>query len=156
MENIVIDGTPFSVLMDRAVKIKSSHAAAARKKYDALPSFLQSSLISSDEVAFARNLEFDDRIETAMTWKEDGNAAYREGRFDDALEIYKTSLHVFRYLLQTNPDDNDIKNFGIKDEYLREVTFHPKSEKQQQQLDHFFVNIYNNIAITCLKKNDFS
>jgi len=154
MENLDIDGTPFSVLMERAAKIKSSQLAPARQKYDALPSFVQSSIFPSDEVTNARNLDsFTERFDAAMAWKEDGNAAYREGRFDDALEKYKMSLAVFRYVDNTNPN---IKNEGIKDEYLREITYVPNSIEEGQQLQHFLVKVYNNLALTSLKRNDNS
>jgi tetratricopeptide (TPR) repeat protein len=152
MEHFDIDGTPFSVLMDQAVKIKSSQLAPARQKYDAMPCFVQSSIFPSDEVTNARNLEsFTKRFDAAMTWKEEGNAAYREGRFDDALEKYKMSLAVFRYVENTNPN---IKNEGIKDEYLREIMYVPKSNEEGQQVQHFLVKVYNNLALTSLKRND--
>ena len=101
----------------------------------------------------ARNLgSFTERFDAAMAWKEDGNAAYREGRFDDALEKYKMSLSVFRYVENTNPN---IKNEGIKDEYLREITYDPKSNDEKQQLHHFLVKVYNNLALVRLKRNDY-
>ena len=157
MESISIGDTPFSVIMDRAVKIKSCQLAPSRKRYDSLPSFVQSSIFSSDEVVAARNHDkFTDRLNAAISFKENGNAAYREGHFDDALERYKMALFVFRYVENTSP--NNIKNEGIKDEHLRDVIYVPadnNDEDQQQQLDQFLVKIYNNIALALLKKNDY-
>eukprot|EP00985_Skeletonema_marinoi_P009700 scaffold4522_cov145-Skeletonema_marinoi.AAC.6 len=152
MDKIDIDGTPFSVLLDRAVKIKSSQSAHLAQKYNALPNFVQSSLFPSDEVINARNLgSFTERFDAAMAWKEDGNAAYREGRFDVALEKYKMSLTLFRYVENSNPN---IKNEGIKDEYLREIMYVPKNNDEEQQLHQFLVKLYNNLALTSLKRND--
>ena len=34
-----VDGTPFSVLLSQAVKLKKAQEAPLRSKYDALPSF---------------------------------------------------------------------------------------------------------------------
>ena len=116
MDGIDINGTSFAVLMDQAVKIKTRQLAASRTKYDSLPSFLQSSIFVTDEVINARNNNnFDERIKTAIAFKDDGNAAYREGCFDDAMKQYQMSLHIFRYLDNRNPDAH-----SIKDEYLRE------------------------------------
>jgi len=152
MDKIDIDGTPFSVLLDRAVKIKSSQSAHLAQKYNALPNFVQSSLFPSDEVINARNLgSFTERFDAAMAWKEDGNAAYREGRFDVALEKYKMSLTLFRYVENSNPN---IKNEGIKDEYLKEIMYVPKNNDEEQQLHQFLVKLYNNLALTSLKRND--
>jgi len=152
MDKIDIDGTPFSVLLDRAVKIKSSQSAHLAQQFNALPNFVQSSLFPSDEVINARNLDsFTERFDAAMAWKEDGNAAYREGRFDVALEKYKMSLTLFRYVENSNPN---IKNEGIKDEYLREIMYVPKNNDEEQQLHQFLVKLYNNLALTSLKRND--
>ena len=152
MDKIDIDVTPFSVLLDRAVKIKSSQSAHLAQKYNALPNFVQSSLFPSDEVINARNLcSFTEQFDAAMAWKEDGNAAYREGRFDVALEKYKMSLTLFRYVENSNPN---IKNEGIKDEYLREIMYVPKNNDEEQQLHQFLVKLYNNLALTSLKIND--
>ena len=153
MENIDIDGTPFSVLLDRAVKIKSSQSAALSSKYNALPTFVQCSIFPSDEVINARNLViFSERLNTAMTWKEEGNASYRDGQFDDALEKYKMALSLFRHVENSNPN---IKNEGIKDEYLREVIYVAKSEDEKMQLQHFLVKIYNNLALVALKRMEY-
>lgn len=152
MDKIDIDGTPFSVLMDRAVKIKSHQSTHLARKFNALPSFIQSSIFPSDEVINARLLDsFTDRFDAAMTWKDDGNAAYREGRFDEALEKYQASLAIFRFVENTNPN---IKNEGIKDEYLRETIYVPENNDEQQQLQEFLAKLYNNLALTSMKRKD--
>lgn len=152
MDKIDIDGTPFSVLLDRAVKIKSFQSSQLARKYNALPSFIQSSIFASDEVINARNADsFTERFDAAMTWKEDGNAAYREGRFDEAFENFKMSIALFRFVENTNPN---VKKEGIKDEYLRETIYIPKNDDEQLQLQQLLVKLYNNIALTSLKRND--
>ena len=152
MDKLDIDGTPFSVLMDRAVKIKSLQSAQLARKYNALPSFIQSSIFASDEVINARNVDsFTQRLGAAIAWKEDGNAAYRDGQFDEALEKYQMSLSLFRFVENTNPN---IKNEGIKDEYLKEIVYVPKSNDEQMQMEQLLVKLYNNIALTSLKRND--
>lgn len=154
MDKIDIDGTPLSVLMDRAVKIKSLQSAHLARKYNALPSFIQSSIFPSDEVINARRLDsFTDRFDAAMTLKDDGNAAYREGRFDEAFEKYEAALAIFHFVENMNPN---IKNEGIKDEYLRETIYAPKNndDDEQQQLQEFLAKLYNNLALTSMKRND--
>jgi len=153
MDGIDINGTSFAVLMDQAVKIKTRQLAASRTKYDSLPSFLQSSIFVTDEVINARNNNnFNEKIKAAIAFKNDGNTAYRDGCFDDAMRQYQMALHVFRFLENNNPDVH-----SIKDEYLKEVMYAPSNNEtfQQQQLEQFLVTIYNNIALTMMKTNEY-
>ena len=104
MEKIDVDGTPFSILMDRAVKLKSSQMAHLRVKYDGFPSFYQNSIFPHQEVAKARELvDFNERLAAATRMKEDGNSAYKDGRLSAALIKYEMALAVFRFLENTNP-----------------------------------------------------
>ncbi len=48
LENISIDGTPFNVLMQQAMAMKTEQLAVDRRKYDSWPTWLRNSLIVSD------------------------------------------------------------------------------------------------------------
>lgn len=104
MDKIDVDGTPFSVLMDRAVKLKSFDLSKHRSHYDSMPGFYQHSIFPNDDVLAARSLcEFNDRLGAAKQMKDEGNSAYREGRLHDALSKYENALAVFRFIENTNP-----------------------------------------------------
>lgn len=105
MDKIDIDGTPFSVLMDRAVKLKTKQVGEERRRYDKMPSFYQHSIFPHEDVIAARNLDdFDARLAAAGELKSTGNSAFNEGRFGDALFQYEKALSVFRYLENSNPN----------------------------------------------------
>lgn len=100
-----VNGTPFSVLMDRAVKLKSLQMSQERKNYDQMPSFYQHSIFNQyDDVKAVRNLDFVDRIAAARQMKKDGNNAFKKGLWDEAMMHYEKALSVFRYLENTNPE----------------------------------------------------
>jgi hypothetical protein len=108
--NTDVDGTPFSVLMDRAVKLKTLQMSQERKNYDKMPSFYQHSIFM-DDVQAVRNLDFIDRIAAARQMKDDGNDAFKQGHWDQAMMQYEKALSVFRYLENTNPQlKNQVMN----------------------------------------------
>jgi hypothetical protein len=118
--DIDVEGTPFSVLMERAVKLKSLRMGEERKKYDEMPRFYQNSIYPHEDVVSARNLaEFQDRLAAANDMKAAGNTAYREGRWSDALFQYEKALSVFRYLQNTNPSWKNEVSFSIVSPELR-------------------------------------
>ena len=99
----LVNGTPFSVLMDHAVAIKTLKSAPQREKYDQYPTFLQKSIFNKDNAIIAtQKKSFDIRMEDANNLKEDGNQAFRELRFDDALLKYEMAISSFRFLLNHN------------------------------------------------------
>ena len=153
MDKIDVDGVPFSVLMDRAVKLKSMQMSEGRKKWDAFPSFYQHSIFPNDEVDAARNLsDFNERLAVASQIKDEGNVAYQEGRLSDALLHYEKALSVFRYLENTNPE---WKNEGIKDSFVKEISYKCRDEMEAKELDTFLRNCYNNIALVTYKMKDY-
>ena len=145
MENIDIDGTPFSVLMDRAVKLKSSQTAHQSEKYNSFPSFYSGTIWPNEEATKARKLNaFSERLAAANLMKEEGNSAFRDGRLSDAMKKYEMALSVFRFLENTNPR---WKSQGIKDQYIKEVEYTGKDDDECKQLNWFIVNCYNNISL---------
>ena len=155
MEDVNVEGIPFSVLMDRAVKLKQLQTKNESIKFNSYPSFLQNTIFpTNDDVMAARKqCTFSKRLETANQMKQEGNTNFREGRLDDALNKYEMALSVFRYLENTNPQ---WKSEGIKDKFIFEVEYKGKDEKECQQLNQFLVNCYNNIALVSIKMQDFS
>ena len=154
MENIDIDGTPFSVLMDRAVKLKSSQTAHQSEKYNSFPSFYSGTIWPNEEATKARKLNaFLERLAAANLMKEEGNSAFRDGRLSDAMKKYEMALSVFRFLENTNPR---WKSEGIKDQYIKEVEYTGKDDRECKELNRFLVNCYNNIALVSYKMKDFS
>ena len=154
MENIDVDGTPFSVLFDRAVKLKQLQTKCERIKYDSYPAFIASTIYPNDEVAAVRLLPtFNQRLEAANDMKQEGNTAFRDGRLEEALIKYESAVAIFRYLENTN---DNWKKEGIKDVYIIEKDYQENNEEECQQLDKLLVNCYNNIAIVSTKQHDFS
>ena len=154
MENIDVDGTPFSVLFDRAVKLKQIQTKSERIKYDSYPSFLANTLYPNGEVAAARVLPtFAERLEAANSMKKEGNTAFRDGRLQEALTKYESAVAIFRYLENTN---ENWKKEGIKDEYIIENEYQCNGEEECQQLNKLLVNCYNNIAIVSTKLQDYT
>ena len=128
MENIDVDGTPFSVLFDRAVKLKQIQTKSERIRYDSYPAFLASTIYPNDEVAAARLLPtFTQRLEATNDMKQEGNTAFRDGRLKEALTKYESAIAVFRYLENTN---ENWKKEGIKDEYIIEKEYKGNNEEE--------------------------
>jgi len=107
MDEVDVDGTPFSILMERAVKLKSLQIADERKSYDKMPAFYQHSIFPNEEVVKERSKDFNDRLAAAKQMKDEGNIAYKNERFSDALFQYEKALSVFRYMINTNPSWKD-------------------------------------------------
>ena len=151
--DIDVDGTPFSVLMDRAVKLKSSQFSSQRSKWDSYPSFYQNTVFPREEaVDEARGLDFNDRLASATRLKDEGNSSFQDGNLDEALVKYESALAVFRYLVNINPS---WKNEGIKDDFISEVSYQCKDDEESDKLNKFLVKCYNNIALVSNKRRDF-
>ena len=146
MENIDIDGVPFSIMMDRAVKLKQLQTKDERLQYNSYPSFYANTIFPHDDVLVARSLStFNEKLQAANHMKEEGNAAFREGCLQDALNKYEMAMSVFRYLQNTNPH---WKSDGIiRDDNIVEIEYECKDDQERQHLNKFLVNCYNNFAI---------
>ena len=157
MESISVDGTPFSILMDRAVKLKALQTKHEQEKYDKLPAFYQNTLFACDsgigkDVIDAREKAFEERLNEAVRIKEEGNSAFQEGRLKDAISKYESALSIFRYLENTNPD---WKTEGINDAFIEEHSYEGSNNKECKQIKIFITNCYNNIALVSQKMANF-
>eukprot|EP00586_Coscinodiscus_wailesii_P001014 CAMPEP_0172481730 /NCGR_PEP_ID=MMETSP1066-20121228/7818_1 /TAXON_ID=671091 /ORGANISM="Coscinodiscus wailesii, Strain CCMP2513" /LENGTH=586 /DNA_ID=CAMNT_0013244297 /DNA_START=95 /DNA_END=1852 /DNA_ORIENTATION=+ len=162
--NATIDGTPFSVIMNQAVKLKTARMAPLRSRYDKYAKFYQNSIFPHADVIRARNDDDDDdstnngggafarRMTAAMRMKEEGNDNFRNGFFDEAYSKYERALVVFKYLENTNPS---WKNEGIKDDFIKEVFYVGRGQKQKQEVINFLITCYSNIANVCIKTKDY-
>ena len=67
-----LNGTPFSVLVGQAARLKSARDEPDRSKYVSFPTFYQNSIFHQKEVIEARaGRTFEGRIEAAMALKEE-------------------------------------------------------------------------------------
>lgn len=106
MSSASIDGTPFSVLMSQAIKLKSAQEAPRRSIYDnKYPTFYKNSMFPHEEVLHAREKKlFRDRMKDAIRMKEEGNSRFEEGNYLDAIHKYEMAVSVFKYLENVNPN----------------------------------------------------
>ncbi len=106
MASASIDGTPFSVLMSQAIKLKSAQEAPSRTTYDHYPTFYKHSIYPHDEVVRLRRKDttFQERLDGALAFKEEGNLVFREGLYLDAITKYEMALAVFKYIENVNPN----------------------------------------------------
>jgi tetratricopeptide (TPR) repeat protein len=158
MDSIDIDGTPFSVLINRAVKLKTLQSKHERVLFDSYPPFYANTVFpnsNNDDVDAARQLtRFDERLVIASSLKDEGNVAFHDGRLCDARTKYEMTVSIFRYLVNTNAE---WKTQGtIKDADLREMEYKCQSEVEQDELNLFLISCYNNIALVSNKLLDFT
>lgn len=104
MDSTTIDGTPFSVLMSQAVKLKTAQDAPSRAIYDRYPTFYKNSIYPREEVKNARKKPFKERMDDSIQWKNDGNREMKEGNNLEAITKYEMALSVFKHLENCNPD----------------------------------------------------
>ena len=142
-----INGTPFSVLMDQAVRLKTAQLASSRAKFDSFPSFYQQSLFASPAVQVLRCKGIEERLIAARQLKEDGNASFYNKDYGDALNKYAEGVSIFRYLENKNAE---WKSQGIKDEDIVEVRFDESKTAchQEEQITSLLLSsCYTNMAL---------
>ncbi len=155
MENLEVDGTPFSILMDRAVKIKCLQLKRDRVKYDAFPAFYANTIYPNNVVSAARRCStFQEQLDAAYHMKEAGNKAFRDEYFHVAVTKYGMAVSVFRYLENTNPN---WKSQGIiEDRFIREVDYECNDETERHDLKQLLSDCYTNIALASCKLKDYT
>ena len=131
-----VDGTPFSVLMNQAVKMKSAQQAPMRENFDSWPRYYQNSIFASDEIKKARsNASFEEKMKFAESLKSGANELLGSGKLLDANHMYEQALSLFIWAENTNPD---WKNSGMKDTDLKEDSFTDyKSEDERKRVTEF-------------------
>ena len=96
-----VDGTPFDVLMQQAVKMKTAQTAPGKKKFETWPRFYQNSVFSKEDVVAARLMDFDGRKEVAEKKKENGNDLLKKGKQMDANYQYEQCLAIWKWAENT-------------------------------------------------------
>ena len=96
-----VDGTPFDVLMQQAVKMKTAQTAPDKKKFETWPRFYQNSVFSKEDVVAARLMDFDGRKEVAEKKKENGNDLLKKGKQMDANYQYEQCLAIWKWAENT-------------------------------------------------------
>ena len=111
--NIQVDGTPFSVLMKRAVDLKTAMASNDRTKFDSYPKFIQDTVFHehgerAEEVARTRGitprLSVQERLVLAEDINREGNSYFEANNYTQAYLSYQFAAGSFRYLRNLNPN----------------------------------------------------
>lgn len=142
-----LNGTPISVILSQAAKIKSAQQASLRTEFEKLPTFLKNTLFSGDQMTKIRQQRFGDRLDEANRLKQQGNVYYQAGKFYEAKALYENAISIFRFLTNINPSWREV---GIRDEDIRKEEIVGENEDQSTEIKHFLVKCYNNLALTCM------
>lgn len=149
-----VDGTPFSVLVNQAVKLKNARSAPLRSKFDRHPQFYQNSIFPREEVTQARRCKaFVDRMNEAEALKRKGNEAFRNQIFSTAALHYEMAVAVWKYLENTNPN---WRSEGINDDFIMEMSFESQNEEEKKAVKEFLIKCYKNLALCNLQMNQHS
>ncbi|EKX51953.1 hypothetical protein GUITHDRAFT_49725, partial [Guillardia theta CCMP2712] len=151
--------TEFGRLMQQAVAMKTEMMKSDRRKYDRLPSFLQSSIYHMEKLKDTRSLPFQGRLEAAESMKEEGNLLFKEEKFDMANIKYEESLSVFKYLeVLEGHEDWKTNGKGLRDEIYRIVDEDGVSSGQEEMIEAISrhkQSCYLNIAACAMKQNNW-
>jgi len=156
--DVEVNGTPMSVLLGQAVKLKSAQEKPLRKVFDSFPTFYQNSIFSGQDVVDIRALGFEERLEAADKLKVLGNSHAKDGSHVESLNHYEMALSVFKWIKNTNPR---WKNEGIRDDFIEEkrdavlAIDQPSTQTQKLQVTEHLISAYNNIAIVSIKTEQF-
>lgn len=149
-----VDGTPFSVLVNQAVKLKNARSAPLRSKFDRHPQFYQNSIFPREEVTQARRCKaFVDRMKEAEAIKQNGNEAFRNQIFSTAALHYEMAVAVWIYLENTNPN---WRSEGINDDFIVEMSFESQNEEEKKAVKEFLIKCYKNLALSNLQMKQHS
>lgn len=151
MEDAKIDGTPFSVLMQQAVKLKTHIHKIDRVKFDRWPKFYQNSAFVKDEQRLERQLPYSERIKVATNYKKLGDQKFLDGNFLEAGLNYEWALGLFKW---ATPQDPNWRQKSVDDSFMKEEEFLGESEAEKQTIRHFRVTCYLNLARTYFKQKE--
>jgi len=103
--DIKVNGSPFSALLNQAVKMKTAQTNQYREKYNSFPRYYQNSMfLPKKEVEIARSCSsYSNRMCYAKNMKIDGNTAFQALDYDEALLNYEMAASVFKFIENTNP-----------------------------------------------------
>jgi tetratricopeptide (TPR) repeat protein len=162
--DVEVNGTPMSVLLGQAVKLKSAQEKPLRKVFDSFPTFYQNSLFSGQDVVDIRALVgFEERLEAADKLKVLGNSLAKDGKYVESVNQYEMALSAITWI--GNKKNHSWKSEGIKDDFIEEkhdaalAIDQPSNETQKLQklqVTEHLISVYNNIAIVSTKTEQFT
>ena len=87
-------------------------------------------------------------MEGAKQLKEQGNAAYYNSEYGEAVNKYAMAISVFRYLANSN---DNWRNKGILDEDITEIYYRGENGDEKDSISSFLLSCYGNLALVSLK-----
>ena len=151
MQDVQIEGTPFSVLMQQAVKLKSESGKPFRRHYDALPRYVQESMFATEQTVERRLLPFEGRYEASCSLNEEGKRLFKGGDFGSSMVKFQEALSLWHYVENTLPD---WRKKEIEDESLEETVYHPANEEEREQLGSLKERLLCNLSRTHQRMGD--
>ncbi|KAJ1448966.1 hypothetical protein M885DRAFT_123238 [Pelagophyceae sp. CCMP2097] len=154
MEGLEVEGTPFSVLMQQAVKLKTHVHKIDRVKFDKWPKFYQNSVYVKDEQKAERQLSFQKRLKVAKDYKNAGDAWLKGGV--DPLQAslnYEWAIGLFKWATTLDPD---WRKKSVDDTMLREGQFDGDTPSERLTIRDFKVVCYLNLSRSYFKQADFA
>ena len=149
-----IDGTPFGVLMQQAVKLKTHVHKVDRVKFDRWPKFYQNTAFIKDDQKAERAIEdFDARMAVAQRYKAAADAHLRGGDPMQAGMHYEWAAGLFRWA--TTLDDNWRKK-SLDDEDILEESYDGDTPARREAIDAFKLACYLNIARAYFKQREWT
>ncbi|KAH8074139.1 FK506 binding protein [Aureococcus anophagefferens] len=154
MMDAKIDGTPFGVLMQQAVKLKTHVHKVDRVKFDRWPKFYQNTAFIKDDQKAERAIEdFDARMAVAQRYKAAADAHLRGGDPMQAGMHYEWAAGLFRWA--TTLDDNWRKK-SLDDEDILEESYDGDTPARREAIDAFKLACYLNIARAYFKQREWT
>ena len=146
-----VDGTPFNVLMQQAVKLKTHVHKIDRVRFDAWPKFYQNTAFVKDEHKKERTLAYDDRMACARAYKEKGDAAFKSGKMIEACNEYEACGGLFKWATTLR---EDWRTRSLEDEDIREEEFLGETDDQRRAIASLRVKCYCNLARAYAKQKE--
>ncbi|KAJ8608123.1 hypothetical protein CTAYLR_010248 [Chrysophaeum taylorii] len=148
-----IDGTPFSVLMQQAVKLKTHMHKVDRVQFDRWPKFYQNSAFVRDEQRVERGLAYGERLQCAFRYKNEADAKWRSKKWLEAGLNYEWALGLFKWATPTDPN---WRNKAVDDADMREEEFLGDTDGEKETILVFRMTCYLNLARAYFKQREYT
>mmetsp|Transcript_8174 Transcript_8174/g.26793 ORF Transcript_8174/g.26793 Transcript_8174/m.26793 type:complete len:560 (-) Transcript_8174:197-1876(-) len=144
LDDAKIGDTPFSVLMQQAVKLKSHIHKIDRVKFDRWPKFYQNSAFVRDEQRLERKLPYAERMVVAQSYKKAGDEHFvtRKDYLQASLN-YEWALGLFKW---ATPVDENWRNKSVEDSEMLEETFQGDTPEEHDAIQTFRVTCLLNLG----------
>lgn len=152
MGDAKIDGTPFNVLMQQAVKLKTHVHKIDRVRFDAWPKFYQNTAFVKDTQMQERALAFEARMVVAAAYKAKADGAFHGGDMLDASFNYEACAGLFKWATTLK---EDWRTRSLEDGDIREDEFLGDGEAQRSTIAALRLKCYCNIARAYIKQKEY-